>query len=167
MVMVYVSIGTNIERRKHVQAAIDELSTVYGHVESSPVYETEAEGFIGDPFYNLVSRFETDEPAQVVNRRFKAIEARWGRQHGGEKFSSRTLDIDLILYGEQAIEQKGLSLPRDEINKYAFVLEPLVSLYPNGTYLPTGECFIDMWKAAISSGRMSPAKQLDWIPQAS
>lgn len=167
MVMVYVSIGTNIDRRKHVQAAIDELATVYGAVESSPVYETAAEGFEGDPFYNLVSRFETDEPAGNVNRRFKVIEERWGRERGGEKFSSRTLDIDLILYGDQTLDQDGLKLPRDEIEKYAFVLEPLVFLKPLGVYAPTGQTFESMWALAVEKGRMKPATRLDWVPEPS
>ena len=167
MATVYASIGTNIERRKHVQAAIDELSRHYGLVESSSVYETPAEGFDGDPFYNLVSRFQTDEPAAEVNRRFKEIEERWGRERGGEKFSARTLDIDLILYGDLIINEEGLKLPRDEIEYYAFVLEPLVELEPQGLYTPTGETFVSMWDVANANGQMKPAHRLDWIPTAS
>lgn len=165
MVMVYASIGSNIERRRHVQAAIDELGARYGHVESSAVYETAAEGFDGDPFYNLVSRFETDEPAESVNRFFKETEERWGRERGGEKFAARTLDIDLILYGDLETQEHGLKLPRDEIEKYAFVLEPLAELWPEGVYAVTGESFLLMWERAVEEGRMSPAERLDWIPE--
>lgn len=165
MVTVYTSIGSNIDRRKNVQAAIDALGLRYGQVQSSAVYETEAVGFGGDPFYNLVSRFETDESAQDVNRFFKQVEAEHGRIHGGEKFASRTLDIDLILYGDLLLDEPGLKLPRDEIEKYAFVLEPLLELDEQGVYLPTSESYADMWVSACAKGKMAPANRLEWIPQ--
>lgn len=165
MVTVYVSIGSNINRRKNVQAAINALAERYGTIESSAVYETEAVGFGGDPFYNLVSRFETEEPAETVNRFFKQVEAEHGRIHGGEKFASRTLDIDLILYGELTINANDLKLPRDEIEKYAFVLEPLQELWPDGIYAPLGLSYSSMWSEACDSGKMEPAQRLEWIPE--
>lgn len=165
MVMVYASIGSNINRRENVQAAIDALGQRYGKLESSAVYETEAVGFGGDPFYNLVSRFETDESAQDVNLFFKKVEAEHGRIHGGEKFASRTLDIDLILYGDLSIDEDGLKLPRDEIEKYAFVLEPLLELDPEGVYEPLQRSYASMWEEACAKGKMQPAARLEWIPE--
>ena len=135
MPTVYVSIGSNIDRKKNVQASIDALRERFGDLVLSSIYETEAVGFGGDPFYNLIAIFETEETASSINRFFKTVEAEHGRAPGSKKFAARTLDIDLILYGDDIVHTPELQLPRDEIEKYAFVLEPLAELAPQKKHI--------------------------------
>ncbi len=164
MATVYASIGSNIERKRNVQASIDALRERYGQVDLSSIYETEAVGFGGDPFYNLIARFETDEAPERVNRFFKDVEAEHGRVRGGEKFASRTLDIDLVLYGDAVIDTDDLQLPRDEIEKYAFVLEPLAEIAPDERYPLSRETYAQMWKRLQEEKGMQAAPVANWHP---
>jgi 2-amino-4-hydroxy-6-hydroxymethyldihydropteridine diphosphokinase len=127
--MVYVSVGSNIDRERNIRAAVAALRQQFGCITLSSVYETQAQGFDGDPFYNLVVGFETPLSADVINSALHAIENRHGRQRGNQKFSARTLDLDLLLYGDEVMSDKNI--PRDEITRYAFVLLPLVEIAPN------------------------------------
>ncbi len=129
MVMVYVSIGSNIDRERNIRSAVAALKYRFGRITLSSVYETQAQGFAGDPFYNLVAGFETPLNPKEINAVLRAIENQHGRQRGGPKFSARTLDLDLLLYGQAIIEE--YNVPRDEITRYAFVLLPLAEIAPD------------------------------------
>jgi 2-amino-4-hydroxy-6-hydroxymethyldihydropteridine diphosphokinase len=91
----------------------------------SPVYESEAVGFVGENFLNLVAGIDTKLLPSELNDRLKGIEDRHGRARSGGKFAARTLDIDLLTYGIEIVDGGGIQLPRDEILRYAFVLRPL------------------------------------------
>ncbi len=161
---VFVSIGSNIDRERSISAGIDELWKRYGILRLSSVYETEAVGFEGEPFYNLVAAFRSDDAPGEINAFFKQIEQAQGRDPGDPKFAPRTLDIDLILYGDHIIDQPGLKLPRDEIDRYAFVLEPLAEIEPQMRYPGREQTFGEMWEQAVAGGKMQPAKKVEWMP---
>lgn len=130
MPKVYLSLGSNIDRTRNITGALDAISTQFGTMEISSIYESEAVGFDGDNFYNLVVGIESDLPVGELASTFRKIEADYGRQRGEEKFSARTLDIDILTYGDAVGFIDGVELPRDEINKYAFVILPMVELAP-------------------------------------
>lgn len=146
MTRIYVSIGTNIDRENNLRAGVAELRARFGELTLSSVYESEAVGFAGDPFYNMVAGFDSDEPLEVVVRELHAIEDRHGRRREGPRFSSRTLDIDLLLYGDQVISEGKLKLPRDEITKHAFVLWPLAEIAPNERDPVLGVTYDELWR---------------------
>ncbi|HEY9148807.1 MAG TPA: 2-amino-4-hydroxy-6-hydroxymethyldihydropteridine diphosphokinase, partial [Gammaproteobacteria bacterium] len=98
MARVYVSIGSNIERDANIRGGVSDLQHCFGVVELSRVYESEAVGFDGDNFYNLVAAFDTDEDVLTVAKTLHDIENDHGRTREGPRFSSRTLDIDMLLY---------------------------------------------------------------------
>ena len=145
MARVYVSLGSNIERERHIRAALDALEGRYGRLEVSQVYESEAVGFEGDPFYNLVVAFDTDEDPVALDQALHAIEAANGRDRKAPKFSARTLDLDLLLYGDAVVDSGRLQLPRDEITRYAFVLLPLAEIAGEARHPLSGESYRALW----------------------
>jgi len=147
MPWVWVSIGSNQERERSIRGAVAALRARYGPLELSRVYESEAVGFAGLPFLNLVAGFATDEPVGRINATLRAIEDALGRVRGPEKFAPRTLDLDLLTYGDRTGTIDGYRLPRDEIRRYAFVLGPLAQLAPDERYPPTGATYRELWEA--------------------
>lgn len=147
MTKVYLSLGSNIDREANIASGLDALAREFGSVALSPVYESEAVGFDGEPFLNLVAAIETalsvGELASVLRR----IEAEHGRVRGEKKFASRTLDIDILTYADAVGVVDGVELPRDEILKHAFVLKPLADLAPQERHPETGQRYQDLLEA--------------------
>ncbi len=142
---VFVSAGSNIDPRANLEAACAALGDRYGALELSPVYESPAEGFDGPPFLNLVVSFRTKEPPEEILEALAGLEARAGRDRSSGKFSSRTLDLDLLLYGDRV--DATLKLPHPDIERYAFVLRPLADLAPNLRHALSGETTAELWAA--------------------
>ncbi|MBW3164572.1 2-amino-4-hydroxy-6-hydroxymethyldihydropteridine diphosphokinase [Ferrimonas balearica] len=136
MATIYISLGSNIEADTHIRRGLDDLARQYHNLIISSVFESEAVGFEGDNFLNLVARAETDQPIGEVVATFKAIEQAHGRKRGAKKFAPRTLDLDLLLYDEVQC-QSPVELPRPEIYHNAFVLWPLAELAPD--LVPPGQ----------------------------
>jgi len=128
MPTVYLSIGSNVEPAANIRSAIKSIREAFGELLISPTYENAPVGFDGDNFYNLVLAFDTDNSVQSVAGTLRQIEAEHGRTREESKFSSRTLDLDLLLYGDLVEAGDGYHVPRDEITKYAFVLLPLAQI---------------------------------------
>ncbi len=145
MPRVYVSVGSNIDRENNIRGAVQALRKHYTFLTLSRVYETPAEGFDGAAFYNLVVGFDTAEPVEQVRQTLADIETAHGRKRGGVRFSARTLDLDLLLYGELMHHADGVDIPRGEIVKYAFVLGPLAEIAPNLKHPETGERLQTIW----------------------
>lgn len=146
MPRVFVGIGSNIDRDRSVRAGVAELKQSYGEVQLSTVYESDAVGFEGDAFYNLVAAFDTEESVDQVVATLSDIEDRHGRLRNGERFAARTLDLDLLLFGDAIIDAENYHVPRDEIPRYAFVLWPLSEMAPEMKHPETGENFALMWQ---------------------
>ena len=134
MTKVVLSLGSNIDRYHNIRAGLDELRATFGSVDLSPVYESEAVGFDGEPFLNLVVRVETELSVGELSDTLRAIESRHGRVRGEKKFSSRTLDIDILTYDDRVGTIEGVELPRGEILEHAFVLKPMADLMPEAKH---------------------------------
>ena len=143
---VFLGIGSNIDRENAVRNAISLLQKAFGELEISPIFESEAVGFSGDNFYNLVVSFNTTLSLAVVVDIYKGIEDQFGRDRSGPKFSARTLDIDPLLYGDLICEAP-VHLPRDEILENAYVLWPLSVIAPDHKHPQTGLSFAAHWQA--------------------
>lgn len=146
MAQVYVSIGSNIERERHVTAALDALADRFGALAISPVYESEAVGFEGDHFLNLVVGFATGLPVGELVSVLREIENANGRVRTGQRFSGRTLDIDILTYDDCVGDIDGVSLPREEILHNAFVLLPLADIAPQQRHPQAGLCYAELWR---------------------
>lgn len=146
MAQVYVSVGSNIDRQRNIATALQALTENYGELQLSSVYESAAVGFDSAPFYNLVLGFSTQQSPQAVQEQLHAIENRCGRQRTAV-LSARTLDLDLLLYDDRVMTDGKLVLPRDDINRYAFVLRPLAEIAGTLPHPVTGVRYADMWAA--------------------
>jgi 2-amino-4-hydroxy-6-hydroxymethyldihydropteridine diphosphokinase len=141
----YVSLGSNVEPARHLRAALQTLAKRFGPLALSPVYESPAFGFKGANFLNLVVGFDTDEPAGAVSEALKAIEAGQGRVRTGPRYADRTLDLDLILYGDAVLSEGPLRLPRPEILEHAHVLCPLADLAGDALHPLLRRRYRDLW----------------------
>ena len=128
---IFVGIGSNIDREMNIRSCIKILKDLYGNVLISPMYETKAMGFNGPNFYNLVLCFETGESVYDLKNALNQIENNHGRLVNETKFSSRTLDIDILYYDDLVLTDNKIQVPRKEICEYDFVLKPLVDLAPD------------------------------------
>jgi 2-amino-4-hydroxy-6-hydroxymethyldihydropteridine diphosphokinase len=141
----YVSIGSNIDREANIVSAVAALRARFGALQLSRVYDSPAVGFDGADFFNLVAGFQTSETASELVDALRDIERRHGRRRDGDSFDDRTLDIDLLLYGNMVSELPGLVLPRDEITDQPHVLKPLLDVLPDGVDPRSGERLTFLW----------------------
>lgn len=145
MAKIYLGLGSNVEPEKHLQLGIRELGKQFGVLEISNIYRSESVGFAGDDFLNLVLGFESDVSADYIHQVIEDIHKVAGRERGESKYSPRTLDIDLLLYGDQIIDVAPIHVPRDDILKYSFVLCPLAEIAPDLKHPETGKAIAEHW----------------------
>ena len=142
---VYLSLGSNINAEDNIRSAITALQKSYGDLEISKIYESESVGFEGDNFLNLVVGINyAGEVAELI-KELKTMEDELGRVRGGEKFSSRSIDIDIVLFGGLCGVYAGITLPRKEINYNAYVLLPLKEMAPDLLDPSTGLSMEGLW----------------------
>lgn len=144
-VQVFVSVGSNIDPVENLQLACRALAARYQEVEFSTVYRNPAVGFSGADFLNLVIALRTAEPATLVRDFLEELHVQAKRVRLPERFSPRSLDLDLLLYGD--VVDPALQLPHGDIEKYPFVLGPLAELAPRLRHPVTGATIADMWAA--------------------
>lgn len=155
-VRVYLSIGSNVDREHYVTAALEALDSWFDELVISPVYDSEAVGFNGSPFLNLVVGVDTKLSVAELSRRFKQLEAENGRRRDVPKFSARTLDLDILTYGDAAGPIDGVELPRGEILKNAFVLRPLADIAPNDAHPVCGKTYGELWREYRTGQKLWP-----------
>jgi len=149
MTQVYLGIGSNIDRETNIRDGLLEIQSCYGELTLSPVYETEAFGFEGDDFYNLVVGLKIELPIHELAHDLREIEFKFGRSRNETRYSSRTLDVDLLLFGDQ--ENDKYHVPRSDITEFGFVLKPLSDIAPNLKHPVTGETMTQLWNKFDSS----------------
>ncbi|MGO1462862.1 MAG: 2-amino-4-hydroxy-6-hydroxymethyldihydropteridine diphosphokinase [Marinobacter sp.] len=155
-VSVYIGIGSNIDRERYVCAALDALAGWFGELSISPVYESEAVGFDGAPFLNLVVGVKTSLSVGELSKQFKRLEVDNGRCPDALKFSEKTLDLDILTYGEAVGRLDGVELPRAEIIKNAYVLRPLAELAPTVKHPVCRKSYLELWQAHCTGQKLWP-----------
>jgi 2-amino-4-hydroxy-6-hydroxymethyldihydropteridine diphosphokinase len=124
----YVGVGSNLgDRERTIRAAIDALP---GVVAVSALRETEPVGPVEQPsFLNGAVALETELSPRELLDVLLAVERRLGRERR-ERWGPRTIDLDLLLYGDRSLDEPGLSLPHPRLHERRFALEPLAELDP-------------------------------------
>jgi len=142
---VYVAAGSNVEPERHLAQAAAELGREFPGVRFSPWYRNRAVGFSGDDFINLVAGFTTALPVHALLERLHAIEGRCGRGRDAPRWAPRTMDLDVLLYGDLVCEEPGLKLPRPDLLKRAYMLGPLAELAPQLRHPTAGATIGELW----------------------
>lgn len=151
---IFLGLGSNVDPEDNIASGIRALEEAFGAVRLSPAYRTRAVGFEGDDFINLVVECATSMQPLELKAWLNALEDRHGRARGVPKFSDRTLDIDVLLYGDLWIRLPGLELPRPEIETFAHVLRPLADLAPDLTHPSRRRAIAELWQAFADKPQM-------------
>jgi 2-amino-4-hydroxy-6-hydroxymethyldihydropteridine diphosphokinase len=135
MALVHIGLGANLgDRERIVQAALDRLDSEDGIevVRVSSLRETDPVGYTDQPrFLNGVAELETDLAPRELLERLLAVERDLGRVREGPRYGPRTIDLDLLLYGDAVVDEPGLRIPHPRMTERRFVLEPLAELEPD------------------------------------
>lgn len=149
MANIYISLGTNINREFHVKQGLKALAESFElkfeQLILSSLFESDAIGFSGKSFYNMVIGLTTQCSVEEVALKLRAVEIKYGRTPQAKKFSPRTLDLDLLLYDDLIIDSPA-QLPRDEIDKNAFVLWPLSEIAPEVIHPIIKQNYLTLWQ---------------------
>jgi 2-amino-4-hydroxy-6-hydroxymethyldihydropteridine diphosphokinase len=124
----YIGLGSNLGDREE---SLRRAAELIGARRLSTIRETEPWGIEDQPFFlNAVAELETDLPPRRLLDRLLEVERTLGRTRDGIRFGPRTIDLDLLLYGEETIDESRLQVPHPRLHERRFVLEPLAELEP-------------------------------------
>ena len=143
MTRVYVALGSNMEAERHMVMAVQALRGRYGALTLSPIYKNRAVGFEGADFLNAVAGLDTGLDVAALKDALNGIERECGRERGAARFAPRTLDLDLLLYGDTV--DAAAKLPRPEILRYGFMLKPLADIAAGLRHPVTGRTYAEHW----------------------
>ena len=121
-----------------------QLESFFDRIKISSLFESPSEGFEGKDFYNIGVNVETSQKVSEVLDILHQIEDSLGRNRTQPKFSSRIIDLDLVIY-DDIIDEK-FNIPRKDIFRYAFVLAPLLELNPDGIHPEKGVSYLELWE---------------------
>lgn len=175
MATAYVALGSNLgDRAAHLRRALEALRATpdVERVERSRLYETAPVGPAPQgAFLNAAARVETGLSPRALLERLLAVERGEGRVRTGERWGPRTLDLDLLLYGDAVVAEPGLEIPHPRLHERPFVLEPLVELAAELRHPTRGETLsalaarvrdpeaVWLWKGDEPEGSASPQKE--------
>ncbi len=157
----WLSLGSNLEPERNLRAAVAELRTRFGDLSVSPVYRFPAVGFEGPDFLNLAVGLDSDLDPFALNDWLHALEDRRGRRRDVPRYSSRTLDIDIVLFDDLVLGGTGhLEIPRKEL-AHAFVLKPLADVAADVREPLSGRTIGALWAASADVNVVIESVDLD------
>ncbi len=162
MASVYLGLGSNESPDINLSIAIRELTARYGELKRSAVYRGAAVGFDGADFLNLVVSLQSNQSPLDICGEIELIHNLAGRVREGNKWESRPLDIDLLLYDDLVSDERPVRVPRDDILQYSFVLRPIAELAPALLHPLTGSTVLEHWQNFDSKSQPLEKVNVDW-----
>jgi 2-amino-4-hydroxy-6-hydroxymethyldihydropteridine diphosphokinase len=159
---VYVAAGSNVDPVRNLRIALDALATAFPGLRCSPAYRNRAVGFEGDDFVNLVVGFDTDLDPRAVQARLQQVESLCGRTRDAPKWAPRSMDLDILLYGDRVGDEPGLVLPRPDLLRRAYMLRPLAELAPALRHPTAGVPVAELWAAFDRAAHPMQPVDLGW-----
>ena len=147
MTEVYVAAGSNVAPFVNLPIALRELQKQYPAMRISQAYRNQAVGFIGEDFVNLVVGFSTNHSLHQVITYLHEAEAACGRPRDAPKWAPRTMDLDLLMYGDLQYTEPGLKVPRPDLLKRPYMLRPMAELAPECRHPVLGKTMRELWQA--------------------
>jgi 2-amino-4-hydroxy-6-hydroxymethyldihydropteridine diphosphokinase len=163
MIDVFVAVGGNVEPLEYLDRALQLLERQFGDIEVSPAYRNAAVGFSGEDFVNLVVKLRTDQSVEAVRAALQAIESACDRPPDAPKWAPRTMDLDILLYGNAVRSEPGLILPRPDLLKRPYMLKPTADLAPTLVHPTAHKPMRELWDALERSA--PHAMQVVTIPR--
>jgi len=149
---VYVAAGSNVDASRNLQRALAELASSYGPLRISPAYRNQAVGFDGDDFINLAVGFATSDDLERVRTRLQQIEALCGRPSDAPKWAPRSMDLDILMYGDSVRSDSGIVLPRPDLLRRDYMLKPMADLAPELEHPLAHKTMRELWNEFDSQG---------------
>lgn len=154
---VYVAAGSNVDAVRHLQLALRELREFYPDLQVSPAYRNGAVGFEGDDFVNLVVGFDTELAPVHVRDQLQRIELLCGRAPDAPKWAARSMDLDILLFGNLISSELGLVFPRPDLTRRPYMLKPMHDIGPDVVHPINGKTMRELWEGFDSEGHeMAP-----------
>ncbi len=145
MPQVYVAAGSNIDPESNLRRAQEELVRTFGSLRVSPWYRNAAVGFAGQDFINFVFGFATALDVHAVQGKLREVETSCGRPPNAPKWAARAIDLDILLYGEQVLDEPQLKLPRPDLLVRPYMLGPLADIAPDLRHPTRGQAISQLW----------------------
>ena len=160
-VPVFVAAGSNLEPEKNLERACAEIAHVWPDAHFSRAYRNVAVGFDGPDFINLVVGFSAAQPLPLVIERLRGIETHCGRPRYAPKWASRTMDLDVLLYGDRVEKTSEYTLPRPDLLKRPYMLGPMAEIAPEVVHPTEQKSIRQLWKEFDGDGHVMAPVELD------
>ena len=145
MTAVYVAAGSNVEPERYLATALRALAAAFGPLTLSPAYKNKAVGFEGADFINLVVGFHTEDSVVGIRQQLQKIEAACDRPPGAPKWAPRTMDLDILLFGDLVSNEPGLVIPRPDLLKRPYMLKPMADIAPDVRHPTLNKTMRELW----------------------
>jgi 2-amino-4-hydroxy-6-hydroxymethyldihydropteridine diphosphokinase len=152
---VYVAAGSNVDPLVHLRRALDVLQDHFAPLTVSRAYANPAVGFEGDDFVNLVVGFDTDLTLEGVIERLHEAEAACGRARLAPKWGPRSMDLDILLYGDAIVLGGDVVLPRPDLLRRPYMLGPAAEIAPEAVHPTEGRTLAQLWQAMQQRGALA------------
>jgi 2-amino-4-hydroxy-6-hydroxymethyldihydropteridine diphosphokinase len=145
MTEVFVAAGSNVEPIKNLKLALAQLERSEHALRISPAYRNQAVGFSGEDFVNLVVGFTTNDDVIQVRERLQKIETLCGRPRDAPKWAARSMDLDILLFGDDVRNEPGLVLPRPDLVRRPYMLKPTADIAPDFMHPTLRKTMRELW----------------------
>ena len=162
MTQVLVAAGSNVEPLANLRRALDSLAAHYPALRRSTAYRNRAVGFEGEDFINLVVGFDTDDDVRAVIEHLHEAETLCGRARHAPKWAPRSMDLDILLFGDRVCDEPGLVLPRPDLVRRAYMLGPAAEIAPDTVHPTLGVTLAELWRNFAQDEHPMTAVELEW-----